>query len=45
MGMKRLDADSSSLIVNIEMAKMLSYVTANATAEEEATSISRLLIQ
>ena len=31
MGMKQLDADSSSLIVNIGMTKMLSYVKFNAT--------------
>jgi hypothetical protein len=41
MGMKRLDANSSSLIVNLEMAKMLSSVKAHATAEEAATITSR----
>ena len=41
MGMKRLDANSSSLIVNLEMTKMLSSVKANATAAEAATIISR----
>ena len=41
--MKQLDTDSPSLIVNIGMAKMLSY-KADATAKEEATNISRLPI-
>jgi len=45
MRMKQLDADSPSLIVNIGMAKMLSCVKADATAEEEATIISRLPIK
>jgi len=40
MGMKQLDADSSSLIVNMGMAKMLSFVRADATTEEEATIVS-----
>ena len=44
IAMKQLDPDSSSLIVNIEMAKMLSCVKANTTAKEEATIISRLPI-
>jgi len=44
IAMKQLDADSSSLIVNIEMAKILSYVKANTTAKEEAMIISRLPI-
>ena len=44
MGMRQLDADSSFLIVNMEMANMLSYVKANATTEEDATIIYRLQI-
>ena len=44
MGMKKLDADSSSLIVNIVIAKMLSYVKADVTAKEKATIISTLPI-
>ena len=44
MGMKHLDADSSSLIVNIGMTKMLLYVKADATAKAEATIIFRLPI-
>jgi len=44
MGIQQLDADSSSLIVNLGMAKNFSYVKADATDEEEATIISRLPI-
>jgi len=39
-GMKRLNLSSSSLVLDLEMTKLLSNVKASATAEEAATLIS-----